>query len=562
MTAIGVRIWARDTGLWTAQPEAAKEVAERLGWLDLPDSMRPHVDDLRDFADRVRADGIDRVLVCGMGGSSLCVEVLARVLGPGAEGTPAEPGGPGAEGTPGHSARGRAPAAGLPVMVLDSTHPAAVAAAAEWAVPERTLYVIASKSGTTTEPSDFAAFFEARATEALGERERGGHFAAITDPGTVLVEHAEAFGYRRVFPNPPDIGGRYSALSLFGLVPAALLGVDLHALLEQAREMALECGPDVADEDNPGVELGRFMAEHALAGRDKVTVLTVPELAVFGLWVEQLLAESTGKQGRGLLPVVNEAPDPPEAFGEDRAVVAIDYAGASAPGASQLKALEHPVMFLGLGEGVELGAEFFRWEFATAVAGHLLGINAFDQPDVLAAKDATKRVLAELAAGGELPVPRVWLRDERDVGAVAALLRELLADAGPGRFVALQAYLDPAPAVEAALARVRTRIRGATRAATTVGFGPRFLHSTGQYHKGGPNTGRFIQLVDRPALDLDVPGRAYSFATLIGAQAAGDAEALEAKGRRVVRIGVDGPSSLELLAEAVTVALGEDRQER
>ncbi len=523
MTAIGTRIWARDTGLWTDDPEAAKEVAERLGWLDLPDTMRQHVDDLRDFVSQVRADGIDRVLVCGMGGSSLCVEVLARVLGPPGAGPPAER----------PASRGGA-AEGLPVRVLDSTHPAAVATAAEWAVPERTLYVVASKSGTTTEPNDFAAFFEARAADALGAA-AGGHFVAITDPGTVLVEHAAAFGYRRVFQNPPDIGGRYSALSLFGLVPAALLGVDLDGLLEQAREMALACGPDVADEDSPGVRLGRFMAEHALAGRDKVTVLTVPELAVFGLWVEQLLAESTGKQGKGLLPVVNEAPLPAESFGGDRAVVAIDYAGVSAPGASQLKALEHPVAFLGLGEGIELGAEFFRWELATAVAGHLLGINAFDQPDVQAAKDATKRVLAELAAAGELPAPQARLRDERDVAAVAALLRGLLAGVGPGQYVALQAYLDPAPEVEAALARVRASIRGATLAATTVGFGPRFLHSTGQYHKGGPNTGRFIQLVDRPARDLDVPGRGYSFRTLVAAQAAGDAEALEAKGRRVVR---------------------------
>ncbi|HZD70624.1 MAG TPA: hypothetical protein VFA45_17525, partial [Actinomycetes bacterium] len=491
MTAIGTRIWARDTGLWADDPEAAKEVAERLGWLDLPDAMRQHLGDLRGFAAEVRADGIDRVLVCGMGGSSLCVEVLARVLGPAGTGTPGHPAGPRDGGVE-----------GLPVRVLDSTHPAAVAAAAEWAVPERTLHVVASKSGTTIEPNDFAAFFEARASEALGAA-AGGHFAAITDPGTVLIGHAAAFGYRRVFQNPPDIGGRYSALSLFGLVPAALLGVDLDALLERAREMALECGPDVADEDSPGVQLGRFMAGHALAGRDKVTVLTVPELAVFGLWVEQLLAESTGKQGKGLLPVVNEAPGPVEAFGEDRAVVAVDYAGVSAPGASQLKALEHPVTFLGLGEGIELGAEFFRWELATAVAGHLLGINAFDQPDVQAAKDATRRVLADLAAGGELPAPQAWLRDERDVAAAAALLRELLAGVGPHRYVALQAYLDPAPQVEAALARVRTGIRDATRAATTVGFGPRFLHSTGQYHKGGPNTGRFVQLVDRPAHDLD-----------------------------------------------------------
>jgi len=525
---IGPRIWARDAGLWTDDAEAAKEVLDRLGWLDLPESMRAYVDELRELAAGVRADGIDRVLVCGMGGSSLCVEVLASVLGA---------------------------ARGLPVRVLDSTHPAAVASAAEWATPERSLYVIASKSGTTTEPNDFAAFFEARAAGALGSQ-AGRHFVAITDPGTVLVEHAIGFGYRSVFENPPDIGGRYSALSLFGLVPAALLGVDLDALLEQAREMALECGPDVDDADSPGVRLGRFMADNALDGRDKVTVLTAPDLAAFGLWVEQLLAESTGKQGKGLLPVVGEEPGPIEAFGDDRAVVGIDDAGVSAPGATELKAAEHPTTFLGLGEGIELGAEFFRWEFATAVAGHLLGINAFDQPDVQAAKDATKRVLAELAAGGGLPAPAMWLRGERDIGGVAALLRDLLTGVGPGEYVALMAYLDPTAQAEATLQRARTGIRNATRAATTLGFGPRFLHSTGQYHKGGPNTGRFVQLVDRPTTDMEVPGREYPFGTLIAAQAAGDAEALEAKGRRVVRIGLDGPRALELFADAVTTALG------
>jgi len=525
---IGPRIWARDPGLWTDDAEAAKAVLDRLGWLDLPETMRAYVDELREFAAGVRADGIDRVLVCGMGGSSLCVEVLAGVLGA---------------------------AHGLPVRVLDSTHPAAVATAARWAMPRRSLYVVASKSGTTTEPNDFAAFFEARAAEVLGSA-AGRHFVAITDPGTVLVEHAITFGYRSVFENPPDIGGRYSALSLFGLVPAALLGVDLDALLQQAREMALECGPDADDADNPGVRLGRFMGSNALDGRDKVTVLTAPELAPLGLWIEQLLAESTGKHGRGLLPVVGEAPEPVESFGDDRAVVGIDDAGVTAPGAAALKAADHPAMFLGLGERIELGAEFFRWEFATAVAGHLLGINAFDQPDVQAAKDATKRVLAELAAGGGLPEPAVWLRDERDVASVAALLRELLAGAGPGGYVALMAYLDPTDDAEDAIQRARTRIRDATLAATTVGFGPRFLHSTGQYHKGGPNAGRFIQLVDRPEADLDVPGRGYSFATLVAAQAAGDAEALEAKGRRLVRIGLDGQRALDLFADAVATALG------
>jgi glucose-6-phosphate isomerase len=529
--SIGRRIWARDAGLWTDDAEEAKEILDRLGWLDLPESMRSWTAELREFAAGVREDGIDRVLVCGMGGSSLCVEVLASVIGPAAH--------------------------GLPVRVLDSTHPDAVAAAADWATPERSLYVVASKSGTTTEPNDFAAFFEARAGEALGE-EAGRHFVAITDPGTVLVDHGIELGYRSVFENPPDIGGRYSALSLFGLVPAALLGVDLDALLEQAREMALECGPDAADDANPGVRLGSFMGASALAGRDKVTVLTAPALATFGLWVEQLLAESTGKHGKGLLPVVGEGPEPVDAFGDDRAVVGIDAAGVSAPGVPELKAADHPTMFLGIGEAIELGGEFFRWEFATAVAGHLLGINAFDQPDVQAAKDATKRVLAELAAGGELPEPALWLRGEGDVAPAAATLRALLAGAVPGDYVALMAYLDPTAGADAALQRARGTVRNATRVATTAGFGPRFLHSTGQYHKGGPDTGRFIQLVDRPARDLGVPGRDYSFATLVAAQAAGDAEALQAKGRRLVRIGLDGgPRALDLFNDALASALGE-----
>jgi transaldolase/glucose-6-phosphate isomerase len=531
---IGRRIWARDAGLWTRDPDVAKEILDRLGWLDLPESMRPYVPDLRQFAREVANAGIDRVLVCGMGGSSLCVEVLASVLGS---------------------------EHGLPVRVLDSTHPDAVASAAAWATPRRSLYVISSKSGTTTEPNDFAAFFEALAAGELGSA-AGGHFVAITDPGTPMVEHAGEFGYRTVFENPPDIGGRYSALSLFGLVPAALLGVDLDALLEQAREMALECGPGVADDDNPGVRLGRFMADNAIAGRDKVTVLTAPELAPFGLWVEQLLAESTGKQGKGLLPVVGEAPYPTEAFGEDRAVVGIDFAGISAPGASELKAAEFPTMFLGMSEGIELGAEFFRWEFATAVAGHVLGINAFDQPDVQAAKDATRRVLRQLARGGQLPEPEVVVREDADVRAAAELVGEVLDDAGPGRYVALMAYVDPTPQTEELLARARTDLRDSTRAAVTLGFGPRFLHSTGQYHKGGPGTGRFIQLVDVAAAGPDVPGRDYSFGTLIKAQAAGDAEALQDAGRRLVRIGLDGPRALDLFASAVATATGRATQAR
>ena len=527
---IAARVWARDTGLWTADAAAAKEVAERLGWLDLPSSMRSELPRLREFAAAVAADGIDRVLVCGMGGSSLCVEVLARVVG-------VQPG-------------------WLEVRVLDSTHPDAVAAAAAWATPERSLYLIASKSGTTTEPNDFAAFFEHHAA-GLGA-DAGRHFAAITDPDTPLVEQAGRQDWRQVFENPPDIGGRYSALSLFGLVPAALLGIDLDGLLGRAAVMATACGPEVADDHNPAVRLGRFMAEQALAGRDKLTLLTPPALASFGLWVEQLLAESTGKQGTGVLPVVGEKPGPAVAFGADRAVVAVGYAGQDPPGAKELAAAGQPLLELDLPDPLGLGGAFFQWELATAVAGHLLGINAFDQPDVQAAKDATKRVLGEV--GGDpaaLPAADVRLAVPADVPAAAAALRELLGGVAPPEYVAIQAYLDPDGPAAATLEETRTLLRDATTAAVTVGFGPRFLHSTGQFHKGGPNTGRFVQLTDTPAADLEVPGRAYTFGTLVAAQAAGDAEALRAKGRRVVRVHLDGQQEAgALLREAVGVALG------
>ena len=521
------RVWARDTALWTEDPAAAKEVAERLGWLHLPTTMWEQLPRLRGFAAAVRADGVERVLVCGMGGSSLCVEVLAQVLGTG----------------PG----------GLPVRVLDSTHPAEVADAAAWAPPERSLYVIASKSGTTVEPNDHAAFLEDRAVAALGAG-AGRRFAAITDPGTPLVARARTFGYREVFENPPDIGGRYSALSLFGLVPAALLGADLGTLLTRAKAMASACGPGTPEEHNPGTALGRFLAEQARAGRDKVTLLTPPALASFGLWVEQLLAESTGKDGKGLLPVVGEPLTPVAAFGPDRAVVAVGL-GEHLVEAGALARAGHPVLELVLSDPLDVGAEFFRWEFATAVAGHLLGVNPFDQPDVQAAKDATRRALADLRAGEAPPPAGVRVAGERDVPGVAAALRDLLAGVKPGEYVALLAYLQPGGARQAELARIAAVIRDATQAATTVGFGPRYLHSTGQLHKGGL-PGRFIQLTESPAADLEVPGRGYTFGQLLAAQAQGDREALQARGRRVLHLHVAGAEVLPLVREAAAVALG------
>jgi transaldolase/glucose-6-phosphate isomerase len=543
---VGARIWARDASLWAEPGSAeAKEVAERLGWLDLPERMPAEVGRLEAFAAQVRADGLERVLVCGMGGSSLCVEVLARVFGPGGAARP-----PGA-------------AAGLPVRILDSTHPDAVADAAAWAPPATSLYVIASKSGTTVEPNDFAAYFEQLARESLGG-DAGSRFVAVTDPGTPLVEHARGHGWREAFLNPPDIGGRYSALSMFGLVPAALLGVDPAGLLERARRMAAACGPDVADRDNPAVTLGRFMAEQARAGRDKVTVLTPPALASFGLWVEQLLAESTGKHGTGLLPVVGEpVPDrPAEAFGGDRAFVAVGLAGARPPGAAALEAAGRPVLALDLPDGLALGGEFLRWELATAAAGHLLGVNPFDQPDVQAAKDATERVLAALARGEDaLADPEeARLGGVADLTQVAAAVRGLLTHAAAGSYVALTAYVHPTDAGERVLQAIRALIRDTTGCATTVGTGPRFLHSTGQYHKGGPNTGRFLQITDTPATDPEVPGREYTFGTLIAGQAAGDRAALVAGGRRVLHVHLTRGGNLEILEEAVRVALGRSEE--
>jgi glucose-6-phosphate isomerase len=545
---IGARIWARDTSLWTEDPDSAKEVAERLGWLDLPTGMVGELPRLRAFADAVRADGIQRVLVAGMGGSSLCVEVLASILGPSGSA------GLGPEGTV-------TDLPGLPVRVLDSTHPVAVADAAAWGPPETTLYVIASKSGTTTEPNDFAAYFEAEATKALGAA-AGSRFVAITDPATPMVDHARSYGYREVFLNPPDIGGRYSALSLFGLVPAALLGIDLDELLARARAMAERSGPSVPDSASPAALLGSFLGRNAAAGRDKVTILTVPELETFGLWVEQLLAESTGKQGKGLLPVVGEPPGPADAFGDDRAVVAVGLRGQPVPGAAELAAAGHPVHEIELREGLDLGAEFFRWELATAFAGHLLGINAFDQPDVQAAKDATKRVLTEVERGsggdgGGLPEDpeAVWIGGIADIAPAAVALREFLSGAHPPEYVAVMAYVNPSEGHTRRLGQAQATIRDATRAATTIGFGPRFLHSTGQLHKGGPATGRFTQLTDIPREDIPVPGRPYTFGTLIAAQAAGDREALAAAGRRLLHLHLTEGGTLDMLNEALRVAL-------
>jgi hypothetical protein len=440
------RIWARDPSVWTGDGEA-----KWLGWLDEPWRMAEDVDLLLQFADSV-VDRVDAVVLFGMGGSSLAPEVIRRTF---------------RQET---------------FHVLDTTHPKAIRALEARLDLSRTLFLSASKSGSTLETRSHTDYFWERSGR------NGDLFAAITDPGSELEQLARDRQFAAVFFGEPSIGGRYSALSPFGMVPAVLMGVDVTVLLERAQEMADACR---LAEGNPGLELGAALGEGWRDGRDKICIPSSD--AGFGLWAEQLLAESTGKQGKGLVPAPGESPT-----GPDRQF--------------------HEVRLTG---EYELGQEFFRWEFATAVAGHILGINPFDQPNVQSAKDKTKEVLA---AGGE---PDVAPRGSLD---------ELLAAAQPGDYVCLQAFVDPTPAAEEKVLALAERARAATGCVVTHGFGPRYLHSTGQLHKGGPATGLFVQIVDDTGEELAIPGQPFGFGKLIRAQAAGDFASLEERGRRVIRV--------------------------
>lgn len=466
ISGLSTRIWAKDYTLWGAGPQ---EISNRLGWLTLAEDFAHRTVELRAIARGVVEEGFERVVLLGMGGSSLAAETMRRIFGS-AEGFPA-------------------------LTVLDSTHPSAVMRIEQEGDLRKTLFIVSSKSGTTLETLCHLQYF-------YGKIQRGDHFIVVTDPGSPLASLAEGHGFRGVFLNPSDIGGRYSALSLFGLVPAAMIGADLDALLESGASMAARCRAE--GEDNPGVALGAWLASQAAAGRDKATFLFPDALKAFGLWVEQLIAESTGKDGKGIVPVIGDDASAP--FGSDRAI--IDYTG-TVQDAFGVDA-----------EG--LGGEFFRLEFATAVAGHLLAVNPFDQPNVSEAKEATSAMLA----GGLLSDPGF---DDLDG----------LLTAGPD-YLAILAYIDPTPQNEALLERVRVALRDRTGRAVTAGFGPRYLHSTGQLHKGGPPGGAFLMVVDdRRGDDVAVPGRGYSFGTLIDAQALGDCASLRAKGRRVARISTE-----------------------
>lgn len=533
---VAERLWARDPSLWKEVPEHQREIEQRLGWLTVAGDMRGQVSDLEAFAREAGLAGIEHVVLCGMGGSSLGAEVLRRTFGS---------------------------SVGYPrLWVLDSTDPATVDTVARQAEPAQSLYLISSKSGGTTEvDSLFRHFFE-RARAELGER-AGAQFVAITDPGTSLEQLAAERGFRRTFLNPPDIGGRYSVLSLFGLVPAALIGLDLARLLEPAERMARACAADKAAEANPGLWLGAALGGFALAGRDKLTLLASPRLASFGLWVEQLIAESTGKEGKGIVPVADEPLAAARAYGDDRVFVYLRLATDDNIEldrlVAELEVAGQPLVALDLEDEYDLGGEFFRWEFATAVAGAVLRIDPFDQPNVQESKDNTGRLLTAYRETGSLPAEAPDLIDgELSLrGTTAPSVREALAalldQARPGDYVALLAYLERAEPTDRALAALRERLRDRTGLAATLGYGPRFLHSTGQLHKGGPDTGVFIQLTADGRESVPIPGQPYDFGALKAAQALGDWQALRGRDRRAlwIHLGGDVSGGLQRLQEAL-----------
>jgi transaldolase/glucose-6-phosphate isomerase len=519
------RIWAHDHTVWKPEPS---EITNRLGWLHSAQVMSENLHHLYALTEDVRSDGYTHALLMGMGGSSLAPEVFQEIL--------------------------RVAEGHLNLVVLDSTDPGAILAHAEKLDLARTLFIVATKSGTTVETLSLFKLFYNRVAEALSPDQAGRHFIAITDPGSPLADVATQHSFRATFLNDPNIGGRYSALSYFGLVPAALVGVDVPLLLDRALTKASACEPCVTVGDNPCAWLGAILGELAKAGRDKLTLVVSPAIASFGNWVEQLIAESTGKDGRGILPVVGEPLGPPAVYDDDRLFVQLRLRDDETYDA-QLATLEqagHPLVRLHLHDTYDLGGQFFLWEMATAVAGHLLAINPFNQPNVEAAKALARQMVAEYTERGVLP-------DGESSPLTAEALKEFVAQAQPHDYLALQAYVQPTPETDAALLGLRTRLRDRLRLATTAGYGPRYLHSTGQLHKGDGGHGLFIQFTADDRQDAPIPDRAGSpsssitFGVLKAAQAVGDQQALLNAGRRVIRfhLGTDVAGELSRLSETL-----------
>ncbi len=544
------RLWARDTSLWSGSDEN-----KWLGWLGITDDQLAHQGQFQQLASEVKQEGFSHALLLGMGGSSLCPEVMKLTFGK-------------VDGHP-------------ELFVLDSTDPAQIKAIEEKIDLAKTIFIVSSKSGSTLEPNIFKQYFFERVKEVVGAEQAGRRFIAVTDPGSKLQKVAEEDGFRHIYFGWPNIGGRFSALSNFGMVPAAIQGVDVVRLLDRAEEMVHACAACVPAKDNPGVVLGTVLGVLGKEGRDKVTIIPSPGIGDLGAWLEQLIAESTGKEGKGLIPVDRESVGSPDVYGQDRVFVYLRL--ESAPDAAQdasvatLEEAGHPVVRILVADLYDLGQEFFRWEFATAVAGAHLGINAFNQPDVEASKIATKNLTSEYEKTGSLP-PETPVFAENGIKLFAdkknakdlaesagknpslvSYLKAHLNRVAPGDYFALLAYVEMNDSNEAQLQKLRHVVRDQKQVATCLGFGPRFLHSTGQAYKGGPNTGVVLQVTCDDAADLPVPGQSYSFGVVKAAQARGDFEVLSERGRRALRVhlGKDVSTGLELLRTAIQKALNQ-----
>jgi transaldolase/glucose-6-phosphate isomerase len=538
------RLWQKDASLWTGTDED-----KWLGWLDITEQQIEDADKLKQIAADIKKAGFKNALLLGMGGSSLCPEVLRMTFGK---------------------------AAGYPDLhVLDSTDPAQIKSIEESVDLASTLCIVSSKSGSTLEPNIYKQYFFDRVKAKVGDKEAGSRFIAITDPGSKMQRVAEKDKFRKVFMGVPSIGGRYSALSNFGMVPAAVMGIDAAKFLKNTEQMVDACGEDSDAAMNPGVILGTILGVAANQGRDKITFVTSPGIFDLGAWLEQLIAESTGKSGRGIIPVDRERLAKPDTYGSDRVFAYLRL--ESEPDKEQSAAVDtlakagHPVVRIVLPDIYSLGEEFFRWEIATAVAGALIGINAFNQPDVEASKIETRKLTSEYESTGKLPSESPFFTGDgaklyadlkntaalKGGGTLAGFLKKHLARIGAGDYFALLGYITMNEAHEEALQSIRLAVRDNKKVATVLGFGPRFLHSTGQAYKGGPNSGVFLQITCDDAVDILVPGQKYTFGVVKSAQARGDFAVLAERGRRALRVhlGKDVAAGLAVLTDAVNQAL-------